>query len=218
MRVLNEVGRSVHGRRVEQHRFIRNRQRLLASERCYARAVRAALQAARAGLLGLVVLAHAQHGGRAEVGEYQVKAAFLYHFAKFVEWPAAAMKGEVLVVGVLGEDPFGPALDFLFEDKTLRGKRFEVRRVSSASEAQVCHVLFINLKDGVESRRTLQALSHSPVLTVGNSKDFLGGGGMIQLFVENSKVRFDINVASAKQAGLAISAQLLRLARNVEGK
>lgn len=179
---------------------------------------RVSLRAARAALLGFAVLAHAQHGERAAVGEYQVKAAFLYHFAKFVEWPAAAMKGEGVVVCVLGDDPFGPALDFLFEDKTLRGKRFEVRRVNSASEAQACHVLFVNLADKVESRTVLQALSDSPVLTVGNNKDFLASGGMIQLFVEESKVRFDINLTASKQSGLAISAQLLRLARNVEGK
>lgn len=179
---------------------------------------RVSLRAARAGLLGFAVLAHAQLAERATVGEYQVKAAFLYHFAKFVEWPAAAMKGEVLVVGVLGDDPFGPGLDFLFEDKTLHGKRFEVRRMRNISEAQACHVLFVNLDDKVEARRILQALANSPVLTVGNNNDFLANGGMIQLFVEGSKVRFDISLTDAKQSGLAISAQLLRLARNVEGR
>jgi hypothetical protein len=178
----------------------------------------AMLRAARAGLLCFVVLAHAQHGERPTVGEYQVKAAFLYHFAKFIEWPAAAVKGEVLVVGVLGKDPFGPTLDFMFEDKTLRGKRFEVRRVNEVSEAQACHVLFVNLEDKAELRSVLQALSSSPVLTVGSHNLFLTSGGMIQLFVEESKVRFDISLTAAKRSGLSISAQLLRLARVVEGK
>jgi hypothetical protein len=178
---------------------------------------RASRRAALAGLL-CAGLAHAQQGHAATVGEYQVKAAFLYHFAKFVEWPAVAMKGEVVLVGVLGNDPFGPALDFMFQDKNLQGRRFEVRRVSHVSEAQACHVLFVNVDDELELRAALKSLSASPALTVGNHHLFLASGGMIQLFVEESKVRFDINLTGAKQSGLAISAQLLRLARNVEGK
>jgi hypothetical protein len=179
---------------------------------------RASRRAALAGLLYCAGLAHAQQGHAATVGEYQVKAACLYHFAKFVEWPAAAMKGEVVLVGVLGKDPFGPALEFMFQDKTLQGRRFEVRRVSHVSEAQPCHVLFLNVNDEVELRRALESLSGSPVLTVGNHHLFVASGGMIQLFVEENKVRFDINLTAAKKSGLAISAQLLRLARNVESK
>ena len=163
-------------------------------------------------------LSRAQQADRAGVGEYQVKAAFLYHFAKFVEWPAAANKSQAVGVCVLGNDPFGPALDFLFEDKTLREKRFAVRRVASASEAQSCHLLFVATTDADEMRKVLQALSHFPVLTVGDSKEFSAAGGMIYLFVEESKIRFDINLAAARQARISISAQLLRLARTVEGK
>jgi hypothetical protein len=178
-------------------------------------AVRAA---AWAILLYLSHAAGAQGIDRAAVGEYQVKAAFLYHFAKFIEWPAAAGKGDVVVIGVLGVDPFGPALDFLFEDKTLRGKPFEVRRVASVTEARSCHLLFVSIADKNEVQRALAALAGSPVLTVGDSMDFVAGGGIIYLFVEESRIRFDINLAAARRSRLAISAALLRLARSVEGK
>jgi hypothetical protein len=162
--------------------------------------------------------ARPQPSDRAAVGEYQVKAAFLYHFAKFVEWPAAAKNRQTVAVCVLGGDPFGPALDFLLEDKTLHGKRFDIRRVSSAAEAQSCHLLFLALSDEQELQTGLQALAAFPVLTVGDSSNFFTAGGMIRLFVEESKVRFDINLAAARRSQLTISAALLRLARNVEGK
>ncbi len=174
------------------------------------------LLAAWAALL-LAAFAQAQSPDRAAIGEYQVKAAFLYHFTKFVEWPAAA-QGDVIVVGVLGEDPFGPALDFLFGDKTLQGKHFEVRRISSAAEARACHVLYISLSQGPQMHRVLDELAGSPVLTVGDSREFYLAGGMIYMFVDESKIHFDINLGMARRSGLTISSSLLRLAQKVEGR
>ncbi|MEX2301722.1 MAG: YfiR family protein [Bryobacterales bacterium] len=174
--------------------------------------------AALALALSLARPANAQPSNRGAVGEYQVKAAFLYHFAKFVEWPASAKNGQTIEVCVLGSDPFGPALDFLLEDKTLQGKRFDVRRVNGTAEGQSCHVLFVAFEDKHELQSVVQTLSGSPVLTVGDSPDFSRAGGMIYLFVDESKVRFDINLAAAKHSGITISAALLRLARKVESK
>jgi hypothetical protein len=169
-------------------------------------------------LLGLACTGNAQPSDRGAVGEYQVKAAFLYHFAKFVEWPPAARRDRAVVVCVLGRDPFGPVLDFLLEDKTLQGKPFDVRRISAVAEASACHLLFVSLTDNNELHGALQALSGSPVLTVGDTPSFFSAGGMVHLFVEDSKVRFDINLAAARQSQLTISAALLRLARTVEGR
>jgi hypothetical protein len=160
----------------------------------------------------------AQPSSQGAVGEYQVKAAFLYHFAKFVEWPSSIQKSRSIEVCVLGSDPFGPALDFLLEDKTLRGKPFELRRVSDTTKALFCQLLFVALPDKQELQEALRTLSGSPVLTVGDSPHFAAAGGMIYLFVDESKVRFDINLAAAKQSQITISAALLRLARKVEGK
>jgi YfiR/HmsC-like len=169
-------------------------------------------------LLCLAGFARAQNGERAAIGEYQVKAAFLYHFTKFIEWPAEAAKGDVVVIGVLGEDPFGPALDFLFEDKALKGKRFRVRRFSNAPEARSCQVLFVSIPDHNALKASLNALSGAPLLTVGDTPDFFAAGGMIYLFVDDSKIHFDINLGAAKRSKLTISSALLRLARNIEGK
>lgn len=160
----------------------------------------------------------AQPSDRGAVGEYQVKAAFLYHFAKFVEWPAEVKNRRRILVCVLGNDPFGPGLDFLLEDKVLREKPFEVRRVGAASEARICHLVFVSLQDKAETQAVLHTLSDSPVLTVGDNPYFFASGGMIHLFIEESKVRFDINSAAAKRVRLTISAPLLRLARRVEDK
>jgi YfiR/HmsC-like len=178
----------------------------------------ATILAACATALALAGIAHAQSGDRAAIGEYQVKAAFLYHFTKFVEWPAAATNGNVVVVGVLGDDPFGPALDFLFEDKVLKGKRFRVQRFSNAEQARSCQILFVSIPNPHELKKDLDALAGSPVLTVGDSNDFLAAGGMIYLFVDESKIHFDVNLGTARQSHLALSAALLRLARKVEGR
>jgi YfiR/HmsC-like len=176
----------------------------------------AALLAVWAAVL-LAGFAQAQGLDRAAIGEYQVKAAFLYHFTKFIEWPAAAMQGDI-VIGVLGEDPFGPAIDFLFDDKELRGKRFRVQRFSNAADARSCHILFFSVPNPHELKKELDALSGAPVLTVGDNDDFLRAGGMIYLFVDKNKIHFDVNLAMARRSQLTLSAALLRLARNVEGR
>jgi hypothetical protein len=168
-------------------------------------------------LLALYNLAAAQDGASASVGEYQVKAAFLYHFAKFVEWPPAK-RDTALVVGVLGNDPFGPILDSMFADKTLNAQRFQIRRVADAAEAQRCHIVFVSIEDPVELTEAMRTLSGSAVLTVGETKNFAALGGMIYLFVEENKIRFNINLGAARRSHIAISAQLLRLARSVHGK
>lgn len=174
----------------------------------------------RAGIMLVMMLLFCSASARAQgsdaVGEYQVKAAFLYHFAKFVEWPPAAWSSQSTEVCILGSDPFGSSLDRLLQDKTLRGKAFAVRRIANASEAVSCHIVFVSMDDKNALQESLTILSDSPVLTVGDSTDFSDAGGMVYLFVERSKVRFDINLEAAKQSGLRISSQLLRLARNVK--
>jgi hypothetical protein len=169
-------------------------------------------------LLCLAAPVPAAESSRAAVGEYQVKAAFLYHFAKFVEWPHSSTSGDSIAVCVIGEDPFGPVLDFTFEDKSLNGRRFEVRRLAGSPELQACPILFVSRSENNKTGQILQALRQAPVLTVGESQQFQEAGGMIHLVLDESKVRFDINLAAAKDAGLRISAQLLRLARRVQGK
>jgi hypothetical protein len=152
--------------------------------------------------------------------EHQVKAAFLYNFMKFVEWPpgmAGPGRGPI-VIGVLGRDPFGPVLDETFGGKSLAGRKFEVRRYTTVEELQVCHMLFISSDEDDGRDRVLKALHGTAVMTVSDGRGFVKSGGIIELLLEDNKIRFDINLSEAKKSGLRISAQLLQLARKVDGR
>ncbi len=146
--------------------------------------------------------------------EYQVKAAFLYNFAKFVEWPAEALsEGGPFVIGILGEDPFGSLIDEAVAGKTVREKRIIVKRLSKIEEAVDSHILFISDSERENVSRILKQLGHAPVLTVSDLGRFAEQGGMVQLVTEQNRVRFAINVAVVERAGLKPSSQLLKLAR-----
>lgn len=152
-------------------------------------------------------------------GEYQVKAAFLYHFAQFVDWPAAAFKDadSPLVYCTVGEDPFHGALDASLSGKVIGGRPFRVQHLKQAQEAQGCQVLFIGALEKKIVSAALANLKRNAVLTVGESENFAQEGGMIGFFLEDDKVRFEINLSAAEQANLKISARLLALAKTVIG-
>ena len=146
-----------------------------------------------------------------QAAEYEVKAAFLLNFTRFIEWPPADRPADApFGLCVLGEDPFGTVLDQLVEGERVDGRRLVVRRVREASNS--CDVLFFPKS---ESSRGLSEMRQG-VLTVGESEDFLRQGGMISFIVENRRVRFDINLRAASRAGLQISSKLLNVARKVE--
>jgi hypothetical protein len=150
--------------------------------------------------------------------EYQVKAAFLYNFVKFVDWPARALEGqETIVIGVVGEGPLAPTLERTLEGKTVGARRIVARRVALEGGPPKCHVLFIGSSAAAETAEILKRLAGSSVLTVGENEHFAESGGMIGFKMEADKVRFDINRDAAEQAGLRLNAQLLRLASNVIG-
>jgi len=145
--------------------------------------------------------------------EYQMKAAFLYNFAKFVEWPPAVLpENSTLVIGVLGDDPFNGALENTLRGKSVAGHPLTSRRVKSLSEAKTCHILFIN---GLEKKRWAEisgALAGSSVLTVSENWDnFTDAGGMIYFFMDERRVCFDINAEAARRASLNISSKLMLL-------
>ena len=154
-----------------------------------------------------------------EVSEYQVKAAFLYNFVKFVEWPSVLNGSQdPIVIGILGPDPFGPVLDRTFADKRVGGRRLELRRYGKVEELQLCHVLFVSSTLKRDWSKVLAAVQGTPVMTVSDEGGFVESGGIIELLLEDNKIRFDINLNEGKRSGLKISAQLLQLARRVEGK
>lgn len=151
--------------------------------------------------------------------EYQVKAAFLYNFAKFIEWPAEAFKdaNNFLIIGIIGRDPFGDALDVL-EQKSIAGRKILIRRFASVEDLQRCHILFISNSEKENLPNIFKAIRKWHVLTVGEMKGFPQSGGMVNFILVDNKIQFEINVDAAQQANLRISSQLLKLARIVKAK
>jgi len=151
--------------------------------------------------------------------EYELKAAFLYHFAQFVEWPPQALDdaGSPLVYCTLGDDPFQGGLDTALMGKTLGTHPLQVRHLKHSLEAHGCQVVFIGGQEKKLLASTLAALKDDSVLVVGESEHFAQDGGTIGFCLEGNKIRFDINLTSAAKAKLKVSSKLLALAKNVIG-
>jgi hypothetical protein len=151
--------------------------------------------------------------------EYQVKAAYLFNFLKFVEWPGdpIANTNGHWVIGIVGDDPFGDDLTQIVSGKTVQGHELLVRRFQSGEDLRACHVLFISASEKKHLSPMLAALSGSSVLTVGDMDHFIESGGMIQFVMEEKRVRFAIDVGAAGRARLKVSSKLLSLARTVTG-
>lgn len=149
--------------------------------------------------------------------EYQLKAVFLYNFAHFVEWPAQAFSDPVapLVIGVLGEDPFGSFLDEVVASEKVNEHPLSVRRFRRLEEIDRCHVLFISQSETARLGEIFERLKGRSILVVGESEGFNSRGGMVRFVTEKNKVRLRINLEVAKAAGLIISSKLLRPAEIV---
>ena len=157
--------------------------------------------------------------GAEPVREYQIKAAFLYNFAKFVEWPASALANgnSPIVIGVLGKNPLGDELEKVVKGKTVNGHPLIVKRSPKLEELQSCHLIFAGAEEEKRLPELFAALRDSSVLTVGESQQFGELGGMINFVLEGDKVRFEIDVEVAGRVGLKINAQLQKLAKAVHG-
>ena len=147
-----------------------------------------------------------------DVGEYDLKAAFLYNFAVFTEWPEQAPVG--MNVCILGTDPFGSALDHLTR-KQVRSVPVVVQRITGTEKIRGCHVLFIGASERDRLAQILDATRTLPVLTVADMKNAAGNGVIIGLVMQEQRVTFEINVAAARAARLSISSKLIKLARHV---
>lgn len=153
------------------------------------------------------------HGQEAAPSEYQMKAAFLYNFAKYVDWPPATLPEHApLVIGVFGQDPFGAALDDIIRNKVISGHPLVARHLTLLREATNCQVLFISSSEKKHWPEISSALAGSSVLTVSENWDqFTEAGGMIYFFMEERRVCFDINDSAARKANLNISSKLIQL-------
>jgi hypothetical protein len=161
-----------------------------------------------------VIPARAADPSTASSLERQVKIAFLYNFAKFVEWPDGSLTGPhaPLTVGVLGSDTFCLDLEQGLEGRTVDAHPIVVRRLAGLEEARTVQILFIGSALGSRVDRAFVALRGAPVLTVGDMPRFAARGGIINFTIEDNKVRFEINVDAARRAGLKISSKLLNVA------
>jgi hypothetical protein len=147
--------------------------------------------------------------------EYQIKAAFLFNFAKFVEWPAPAFAEATspMVIGILGENPFRDDLERMTRGKTINNRPLVIKAFRSPAEATNCHILFVSTSEKTRLPEVFENLRGASVLTVGEAERFTEAGGMIQFVLEGGKIRFQVNETAARSAGLKISSKLLSLAQ-----
>jgi hypothetical protein len=149
--------------------------------------------------------------------EYEVKAAYLRNFARFVEWPSKAqiVPEEPFHVCVLGRDPFGSALETAMTGEMINRAQLVPLRIPTAAEAANCRVLFISASEDARLKSILATLDKSSLLTVSDVADFTKRGGMIQFVTDGGRIRFEVNLAAARQAGLNLSSELLKVASSV---
>ena len=152
--------------------------------------------------------------------EYAIKAAFIYNFGRYVQWPAAAFPSNdsPFLIGVLGNDPLGPLLDEIVKTKKIEGRPIVARRFASLDQYQPCHILFVaSSAPAKEKQAALRIVQASQVLLVGEDAGFASQGAAINFYIEHNKVRFEINVEAAERVRVRISSKLLSLARIVKG-
>jgi hypothetical protein len=148
------------------------------------------------------------------LSEYQVEAVYLYNFSRFVEWPAQPTTERIstFAICVLGKDPFGPVLDSTLSGESVGADNLIARRLSKPQEALGCRILFVGLSEKDHLKEILGALGKASVLTVSDIPRFSEHGGMIGFVLEGDKVRFEVNLTNATDAGLAVSSDLLKVA------
>jgi len=167
-------------------------------------------------LMALVSLIWNPGTSRSEaLDEYHVKAAFLYHFSNFVDWPASTFKATNghLRICVLGKDPFGQSLDATLANKSVRDHPFEIRRNPPTTELQHCHLLFLAASVSSQIQAIRHQVAKENMLTIGETLDFIRQGGMVQVFFDNQKIRYAVNIDIVNQTNLKVSSKLLRSAK-----
>jgi hypothetical protein len=146
--------------------------------------------------------------------EYQIKAVFLYNFAQFTDWPTNAFANEKspIVIGIVGPDPFGAALEETVRGETVQGHPLAIEHYAHAADIKTCHILFITQQEIRHADEIAKSLKGKPVLTVADSDGTAPVPAIIRFAVENNKVHFRINASAARAANLNLSSKLLRVA------
>lgn len=146
--------------------------------------------------------------------EHEVKAAFLLNFAQYVEWPPAAFPPPAapIIIGILGDDPFGNVLDQTVRDETVKNRPIAIHRSRQVEHLKHCHLIFISKSERGRLAHIFASLAGRHCLTVGETDRFAHNGGIINFRLQGANVRFEVNLDAARRSGLTISSKLLRLA------
>jgi len=159
----------------------------------------------------------ARVSAQASPDEYQVKAAFLFHFAQLVEWPSGTFAGNAqrLELCIFDDEPSVREFQSTVDGKPVADRALRVRLLHQPQDVQGCNILFLSRDESRRQRSLLNSVRRQPVLTVGETDDFLKDGGMIRFHLDGGRIRFDVDLASADTVRLRISSQLLLLATQV---
>jgi uncharacterized protein DUF4154 len=171
------------------------------------------------GAAWALIVAPAMKAEREKPTDYQVKAAYLYNFGKFISWPPkpdSSTPAKSFNLCVLGKDPFGPLLDSTVADESIEGKTVVVSRIARAQDAAPCAIVFVSHSEAERLKTVLDALRSSNALTVSDIPGFADQGGMIGFVISENRVRFEVNLVAAQHAGLALSSELLKVALSVK--
>jgi hypothetical protein len=149
--------------------------------------------------------------------DYDLKAVFLFNFAQFVDWPSDAFTDDrsPIVIGILGDDPFGKSLDQVVRNEVVRDRKLVVKRYRRVEEITTCHILFISQSETSHLGAIFASLKGKPILTVGDTEGFATSGGMIRFFTDENKIRLKINKNAVTAANLTMSSKLLKAAREI---
>jgi hypothetical protein len=152
------------------------------------------------------------------VSETDIKAGFIYNAAKFTEWPAKAFSNENSPINlmVLGDEDFASRLATILKDKKAHGRSFQVKRITNSAEAKSAHILFVPSGETRRFAQLYETIKKSPVLTIGESGQFLDAGGMINLIIENELLQFEIHPEALESSSLVISSRVMRLAKTIK--
>jgi len=165
----------------------------------------------------LILFAPLFLSAQVSTSEYQVKAAFLFNFTQFVEWPESSFSNSQIpaVIGILGKDPFGNYLQDMIAGEAINHHPLLIKHFSSVEEVANCHIVFINISDKKTLQAIIDKLKGKTILTVSDASRFSKLGGMIQLSTRDDKVTIEINLNAIKAENLVVSSKLLKLSQIV---
>jgi len=147
--------------------------------------------------------------------EYQVKAAFLFNFTRFINWPSSAFKSDdaPFVIGIAGNDPFGSFLDDIVQGESVGGRPIVIQRLNDFKDVSNCRILFINSNEPATIKEILAATAHRSILTVSDADNFIRLGGAVRFFKKENKIKIEINTFAVKDSQLEVSSKLLSVVK-----